>query len=91
MCEQVVSGKGVLCSTTCAIASCGTNCATLCGTSCTALEHFDQMCLKRIKYEIRLGEPNGSMSMGQKKVKPILCVESLTKRRPRLVHHVSDS
>ena len=35
--------------------------------------------LKRIKYEIRLGEPNRSMSMGQKKVKPILCVESLTK------------
>ena len=47
--------------------------------------------LKRIKYEIRLGEPNGSMSMGQKKVEPILCVESLTKRRPKLVHHVSDS
>ena len=47
--------------------------------------------MKRIKYEIRFGEPNESMSMGQKKVEPILCVESLTKRRPKLVHHVSDS
>ena len=27
---------------------------------------------------------------GPKKVEPILCVESLIKRRPRLVHHVSD-
>ena len=47
--------------------------------------------LKRIKYEIRLCESNGSMSMGQKKVEPILCVESLTKQMPKLVHHVSDS
>ena len=31
-----------------------------------------------------------SMSIGQKKVKPILCVESLKKRRPRLVHYVSE-
>ena len=31
-----------------------------------------------------------SMSIGQKKVKPILCVESLTKQRPRLVHYVSE-
>ena len=28
--------------------------------------------------------PNGSMSMGQKKVEPILCVESLMKRRPNM-------
>ena len=47
--------------------------------------------MKRIKYEIRFGKPNGSMSMGQKKDESILCVESLTKRRPGLVHHVSDS
>ena len=47
--------------------------------------------MKRIKYEIRLGEPNRPMSMGQKKVEPIICVEPLTKRRPRLAHHVSDS
>ena len=47
--------------------------------------------LKRIRYEIRLGEPNRPMSMGQKKVEPILCVEPLTERRPRLAHHVSDS
>ena len=40
--------------------------------------------MKRIKYEIRLGEPNRSMSMGQKKVEPILCVESLMKRRPSM-------
>ena len=31
-----------------------------------------------IKYEIRLGEPNRPMSMGQKKVEPTLCVELLT-------------
>ena len=43
------------------------------------------------KYEIRLGEPNRPMSMGQEKVEPILCVEPLTKQRPRLAHHVSDS
>ena len=30
--------------------------------------------LKRIKYEIRLGEPNKPMSTGPKKVEPILCV-----------------
>ena len=47
--------------------------------------------MKRIKYEIRLGEPTKPMSMGQKKVEPILCVEPLTERRPRLAHHVSDS
>ena len=47
--------------------------------------------MKRIKYKIRPGEPNGSMSMDQKKVEPILCVESLMKQRPKLVHHVSDS
>ena len=29
-------------------------------------------------------EPNRSMSMGQKKVEPILCVESLMKRRPSM-------
>ena len=28
--------------------------------------------------------PNGSMSMGQKKAKPIPCVESLMKRRPNM-------
>ena len=47
--------------------------------------------MKRIKYEIRLGEPNRPMSMGPKKVEPILCVEPLTERRSRLAHHVSDS
>ena len=47
--------------------------------------------VKRIKYEIRLGEPNRPMSMGPKKVEPILCVGPLTERRPRLAHHVSDS
>ena len=47
--------------------------------------------MKRIKYEIRLGEPNRPMSMGQEKVELILCVEPLTKRKPRLAHHVSDS
>ena len=46
--------------------------------------------MKRIKYDIRLGEPNKPISMGQKKVEPILCVEPLIKRRPRLAHHVSD-
>jgi len=30
--------------------------------------------LKRIKYEIRLGEPNRPMSTSPKKVEPILCV-----------------
>ena len=30
--------------------------------------------MKRIKYEIRLGEPNRPMSIGPKKVEPILCV-----------------
>ena len=30
--------------------------------------------LKWIKYEIRLGEPNRTMSTGPKKVEPILCV-----------------
>ena len=40
---------------------------------------MNQLLMKRIKYEIRPGEPNGSMSMGQKKVEPILCVESLIK------------
>ena len=33
------------------------------------------------KNRIRPYGPNGSMSMGQKKVEPILCVESLTRRR----------
>ena len=40
--------------------------------------------MKRIKYEIRLGEPIRPMSMGQKKVKPILCVEPLTDEGPDL-------
>ena len=30
--------------------------------------------VKRIKYEIRLGEPNRPMSTGPKEVEPILCV-----------------
>ena len=47
--------------------------------------------MKRITYEIRLGEPNRPMLMGPKKVEPILCVEPLTERRPKLAHHVSDS
>ena len=47
--------------------------------------------LKRIKYEIRLSEPNRPMSTGPKKVEPILYVGPLTKRRPRLAHQVSDS
>ena len=47
--------------------------------------------MKRTKYEIRLGEPNRPLSMDQKKVEPILCVEPLTERRLRLAHHVSDS
>ena len=47
--------------------------------------------LKRIKYEIRLGEPNRPMSMGPKKVEPILCVGPLTEWRPSLAHHVSNS
>ena len=47
--------------------------------------------LKRIKYEIRLGEPNRPMSTGPMKVKPILYVGPLTERRPRLAHQVSDS
>ena len=47
--------------------------------------------LKRIKYEIRLGKPNRPMSMGPKKVEPILCVGPLTERRPKLAHHISDS
>ena len=47
--------------------------------------------MKRVKYEIRLGEPNRPMSRGPKKVEPILCVGPLTERRPRLAHHVSDS
>ena len=54
-------------------------------------EQYNLTLLKRIKYEIRLGEPNRSMSMGQKKVEPIICMESLTKRRPRLAHHILDS
>ena len=62
---------------------------TVCTKATDQMEGRGQ--LKRIKYEIRLGEPNRSMSMGQKKVEPILCVESLTKRRPRLAYHVSDS
>ena len=47
--------------------------------------------MKRIKYEIRLGEPNRPMSTGPKKVEPILCVGPLTERRPRLAHQVLDS
>ena len=47
--------------------------------------------LKRIKYEIRLGEPNRPMSTGPKTVEPILCVGPLTEWRPRLAHQVSDS
>ena len=47
--------------------------------------------LKRIKYEIRLSEPNKPMSTGPKKVEPILYVGTLTERRPRLAHQVSDS
>ena len=47
--------------------------------------------MKRIKYEIRFGEPNKPMSTGPKKVEPILCVGPLTERRPRLAHQVSDS
>ena len=47
--------------------------------------------MKRTKYEIRLGKPNRPLSMDQKKVEPILCVEPLTERRLRLAHHVSDS
>ena len=52
---------------------------------------FWKWMLKRIKYEIRLGEPNRPMSMSPKKVEPILCVGPLTERRPRLAHQVSDS
>ena len=40
--------------------------------------------LKRIKYEIRLGEPNRPMSTGPKKVEPILCVGSWQNEGPDL-------
>ena len=40
--------------------------------------------MKRIKYEIRLGEPNRPMSTGPKKVEPILCVGPLADEGPDL-------
>ena len=55
--------------------------------TCKKIEYI----LKMIKYEIRLGEPNRPMSIGPKKVEPILCIGPLTERRLRLAHHVSDS
>ena len=58
---------------------------------CMQPKFHNSWLLKRIKYEIRLGEPNRSMSTGPMKVESILCVGLLTERKPRLAHQVSDS
>ena len=52
-------------------------------------------CMKRIKYEIRLGAQHAHVhrptSTGPKKVEPILCLGPLTEQRPRLAHQVSEN